>query len=60
MNAANEVAVELFLNNKIKFIEIHKIIESTLNSIPAKKIESIDSIIEADRFTREIIYKQYG
>jgi 1-deoxy-D-xylulose-5-phosphate reductoisomerase len=60
MYAANEVAVELFLNSKIKFIEIHKIIESTLNSIPANKIESIDDIIEADRFTRETVYKQYS
>ena len=60
MNAANEVAVELFLNGKIKFIEIYEIIESTLNNIPAKEIESIDSIIEADRFTREMIYKQYS
>jgi 1-deoxy-D-xylulose-5-phosphate reductoisomerase len=60
MNAANEVAVELFLNSKIKFTEIYEIIEKTLNTLPAKKIKNIDSIIEADRFTREKIYKQYS
>lgn len=60
MNAANEVAVELFLNSKIKFIEISEIIEKTLNDIPLKKIDNIDSIIEADHFTRGIIYKQYS
>ena len=58
MNASNEVAVELFLNSKIKFIQIHEIIEKTLNTLPTKKIESIDCIIEADRLTRETIYKQ--
>ena len=31
LNAANEVAVELFLNNKISFLNIYKLISSTLN-----------------------------
>ncbi|MFC4404545.1 1-deoxy-D-xylulose-5-phosphate reductoisomerase [Gracilibacillus xinjiangensis] len=49
LNAANEVAVDLFLKGKIKFLEIERLIESLMNShqVIAKPdlntIQSIDS-----------------
>ena len=55
LNAANEVAVDKFLQNKVKFIDIPVIIDKALKSIPIKKCSTIKSIIECDQFTRDYI-----
>jgi 1-deoxy-D-xylulose-5-phosphate reductoisomerase len=62
LNAANEAAVDLFLNRKIKFLEIIKIIEDSLEDFKteAKKELSLENIIELDRVVRESIYKRYN
>lgn len=52
LNAANEVAVEAFLNNKIKFISIPKIIEKTLNKTSFYDLNSIKEVIEVDKDAR--------
>ena len=48
LNAANEVAVEAFLNNKIKFVSIPKIVEKTLNKTSFYELNSIKDVIKAD------------
>ena len=54
LNAANEVAVAKFLNREIRYIDIPKLIEETLNQyVPAGEI-SYESLIDCDRQTREI------
>jgi len=53
LNAANEVAVEAFLNNKIKFIAIPKIVEKTLNKTSFYELNSIKDVIEVDIEARE-------
>ena len=53
LNAANEVAVEAFLNNKIKFISIPKIVEKTLNKTSFYELNSIKDVIKADIEARE-------
>ena len=59
LNAANEVAVDAFLNDKIKFLQIQAVIEETMQK--TKKVEhpSVDEYIEIDRearaTTRELI-----
>jgi 1-deoxy-D-xylulose-5-phosphate reductoisomerase len=42
LNAANEVAVDAFLNNKIRFTDIPKLIELALDSAPARSDEAFD------------------
>ncbi len=58
LNASNEVAVELFLNKKIHFLDIPSIIQDALNNIPIVKIENIDILIKIDKQTREYVYSK--
>ncbi len=53
MNAANEVAVDLFLNDKIGFCDIPEIVENTINGFFYDVPLSIDSIIEFDQKARD-------
>lgn len=59
-NSANEVAVELFLNGKIKFLEIYEIIENAMNCIETTEIKDVDTIKKIDNFTRKWVYENYG
>lgn len=59
LNAANEVAVNMFLNDKIKFLEIADIVEDTLNNTEYRKVNSIEDIMEIDRETREKVIQKY-
>lgn len=61
MNAANEQAVALFLNNKIKFLEIADIIEKSINGIKyTADIDDINAVIKADRITRRFVLNMVG
>ena len=57
LNGANEVAVQLFLDKKIKFLEIGDIIEDAINhfSNEYEKELSLDNVIELDRKVREYV-----
>ena len=52
MNAANEVAVALFLQDKIGFNDIPDIIESQLAEIPFARPKSIEEYLEIDQEVR--------
>lgn len=52
LNAANEVAVERFLKREIQYIDIPKIIESSLKSITIDKEMSPETLMQADKETR--------
>ena len=45
LNAANETAVEAFLEGKIKFTDIHRVVKSVMEKIVPSKINSIDDVI---------------
>jgi 1-deoxy-D-xylulose-5-phosphate reductoisomerase len=45
LNAADEVAVELFLAGRIPFLHIHRIVLDALDSIPAGKTDTLEEII---------------
>ena len=60
LNAANEVAVQSFLNGHIGFVEIVKIVEEVLNKLPNSPIASLDDVVEADRRTRELTFQLVG
>jgi 1-deoxy-D-xylulose-5-phosphate reductoisomerase len=53
MNAANEIAVAAFLDNKIRFSDIPKIIESVMNQHVAEPAASLEAVVEADQTARE-------
>lgn len=53
LNAADEVLVNAFLESKIKFTDIPKIIEIMLNKHQTEKLDTIDKILDLDKRTRE-------
>ncbi len=55
LNAANEVAVENFLNKKIEFGEIIKLIDKALEKIEPGLPSSIEDVLSADRSAREFV-----
>ena len=55
LNAANEVAVNLFLQDRIGFMDIPALVEKAMELHTSRPIESIDHVIEADAGTREIV-----
>jgi len=52
LNAANEVAVQAFLNGSISFTGIPKIIKKIMGKHLPKKIREISDIMQADRWAR--------
>lgn len=54
LNAANEIAVAAFLEERIKFDEIVKIVEKTLQKIPHAKPDSIEEILNQDQLARKV------
>ena len=52
LNAANEVAVAAFLERRIRFTEIARIIDEVLNREAALAVESLDAVVEADARAR--------
>ena len=53
LNAANEIAVEAFLQRQIKFTQIAKIIEQVLTLVPASNGGSLEQILADDQQARE-------
>ncbi len=53
LNAANEIAVERFLNNEIRYIDIPKIIEKSLTRIHNNKVITPETLLDIDKETRE-------
>ena len=54
LNAANEVAVEAFLGNKIGFLDISKTIEKTLLDVPVSNVDTLARVVENDQLSRQI------
>lgn len=55
LNSANEALVDLFLNEKIQFIDIQNNLESFLEKHQPVELKSIDEIKEMDREVKEKI-----
>ena len=54
LNAANEIAVAAFLQQKIRFTDIATVVEHTLNQIQNSAAESIELILQADQNARTV------
>ena len=59
-NAANEVAVELFMKEKIKFLEIYDVIEKAMDNHMPVEIKNLEIILKVDEETRKWVYENYG
>jgi 1-deoxy-D-xylulose-5-phosphate reductoisomerase len=53
LNAANEIAVEAFLNGEIAFMRIAGLIAEVLDQAPACDVSSLDQILACDHETRD-------
>lgn len=54
-NAANEVAVEAFLNRDIPFGRITELVAEAVSGIDAAPVTSIDDVLAADRAARDFV-----
>jgi 1-deoxy-D-xylulose-5-phosphate reductoisomerase len=59
LNAADEVAVAAFLERKISFPSIYKVVEQTVSKLPNRRAATIGDLLEIDKesrlFARELI-----
>tara|TARA_B100000003_G_scaffold189939_1_gene187595 strand:- start:4127 stop:5281 length:1155 start_codon:yes stop_codon:yes gene_type:complete len=53
LNASNEIVVDAFLNEKIRYLDMTKIIEDSLNKISYIASPNLDQLIETDIVTRK-------
>ena len=58
MNAANEIAVQAFLERQIKFTDIAKLNQAVVEQIQPQLIKQIDDVLDVDRMARECAQKQ--
>ena len=54
MNAANEIAVEAFLERQIGFRQINQVIANVMSSLPADAVDNLDDLLEQDRRARSL------
>jgi len=58
LNAANEIAVDAFLNEQLGFTNIAKVIEKTLEEVSVVAAANLSTILQADSDAREIARQQ--
>jgi 1-deoxy-D-xylulose-5-phosphate reductoisomerase len=52
LNAANEIAVAAFLDHKISFLSIPRVIDEVLNRLPVHVVTGLDDVLDADERAR--------
>ncbi|CAB3789405.1 1-deoxy-D-xylulose 5-phosphate reductoisomerase [Paraburkholderia caffeinitolerans] len=57
LNAANEIAVEAFLNRRIGFMAIAQTVDAVLNALDNRSAASLDVVLEADAAARRAALK---
>lgn len=57
LNAANEVCVAAFLNDKVGFLQMSDVIEKTMQIVPFQKNPSLDDYIAIDAESRRVAIK---
>ena len=55
MNGANEEAVSLYLQDKIGFYDIYKLVSRAVDAVPFIREPSLEEILESDRLAREAV-----
>jgi 1-deoxy-D-xylulose-5-phosphate reductoisomerase len=54
LNAANEIAVDAFLNERVRFTDIPVIIERCMKQFDAKPADSLEIILDVDKQARKL------
>jgi len=54
LNAADEVAVEAFLNRSIPFPSIYRVVADTVSKLPNRRLAGIGDILELDKESRSL------
>lgn len=57
LNAANEVAVDHYLNQSVSFLQLPRIIEDTLSRSDLQSADDLETIMQADKHAREIAHR---
>ncbi len=57
LNAANEVAVAAFLDKRISFLAIPRMIEDVLAALPVSAVNTLDDVLNADVAARAVAHK---
>ncbi|MFM7522727.1 MAG: 1-deoxy-D-xylulose-5-phosphate reductoisomerase, partial [Betaproteobacteria bacterium] len=52
LNAANEIAVQAFLDRRIGFSRIAGVIAETLQRVPSASVNTLDSLLAQDQVAR--------
>jgi 1-deoxy-D-xylulose-5-phosphate reductoisomerase len=52
MNAANEIAVDAFLNGRIAFLDIPRLIADVLDKLPHVEVNALEDVLQADEQAR--------
>lgn len=55
LNGANEAAVSLYLQDKIGFYDIPKLVEAALSQVPFVEKPSLEEILQADSLARAVV-----
>lgn len=55
MNGANEEAVSLFLQDRIGFYDIHRLVRQAVDTVPFVQDPSLEQILEADHLARKAV-----
>ena len=58
MNGANEAAVALFLEDKIGFYDIYRLVKGAVDAVPFVENPTLEQILEADRLARAYVTEQ--
>ncbi len=59
VNGANEEAVKLFLEGKLKFLQIADLVEKALINVNNKKEFTLEDILETDILARKLVRENY-
>jgi 1-deoxy-D-xylulose-5-phosphate reductoisomerase len=54
LNAANEIAVDAFLNRRVRFTDIPVIIERCMDAIDVKPADSLEIVLDQDKLARSV------
>jgi len=52
LNAANEVAVEAFLNGRLAYVRIAEVVQAVLDKVAVTRLDSLDAVHDADQTAR--------
>ena len=54
LNAADEIAVEAFLQRRIGYSSIYEVVSETLSKMPGRDLRTVGEILERDRESRAV------